>query len=226
MNRLWILALIAAFPVVAMSQTAPYQPAVPTGSTVNAYGGYYGNTGGGTAAGNALNGMASVISAAGDYNLSTSAAAVNMTQAQRNYIENRKLWTNTYFDMRATNKAARAAEAGPPPTMEQIARMAHDGVPKPLSAVEMDPVNGKLYWPSPLQAEGFATQRQELDKLFATQSKYGGLSYDDQLKVRKNTDAMYAKLKQQIKEMPAQDYMSSRKFLDSLTYAATRTALN
>ena len=81
--------------------SAPYQPAVPAASTVNAYGGYPGySSGGGTVAGNAMNGMASMISAKGDYNLSTSAAAINMTQAQKNEIENRQLYTNTYFDMR------------------------------------------------------------------------------------------------------------------------------
>ena len=74
-----------------------------------------------TAAGSALNGMASVISAKGDYNLSTSAAAINMTQAQKNEIQNQQQWTNTYFKMRATNKAATAAERGPTPTMEQLA---------------------------------------------------------------------------------------------------------
>lgn len=237
MNRMWILIVVAAYPVIAMSQTGspgsskssgtPYQPAVPAGSTVTSYGGWPGYSGGGgTAAGNAMNGMANVISAKGDYNLSTSAAAVNMTQAQKNEIQNRQQWTNTYFEMRQTNRAARAAEAGPPPTMEQIARMAHDGVPKPLPPSQMDPVSGKLKWPDALQNDSFATQRGELEKLFATQAKYGALSYADQMKVRKTTDAMFGELKAQIKDMPPQDYVACRSFLQSLTYAATKTELN
>ncbi len=113
MNRTWILMVIVAYPVLAFAQTSssgsggtsvPYQPAVPPPSTVNAYGGWPGYTGGTTAAGSAMNGMASVISAKGDYNLSTSAAAINMTQAQKQEIQNRQQWTNTYFDMRATNR--------------------------------------------------------------------------------------------------------------------------
>ena len=128
MNRIWILMLVVAYPVMALAQTGspgavgiepPYQPAVPVAPTVNTYGGGYpGYSGGGTAAGNAMNGMAKRISAKGNYNLSTSAAAINMTQAQKNEIQNKQLYTNTYFEMRATNKAARE-EAGPPPTMEQ-----------------------------------------------------------------------------------------------------------
>lgn len=236
MNRMWILIVVAAYPVAALSQTgspgasqstsAPYQPAVPAANTVNAYGGWPGYSGGGTAAGNALNGMASVISAKGDYNLSTSAAAVNMTQAQKNEIQNRQLWTNTYFEMRQTNRAARAAEAGPPPTMEQIARMAREGVPKPLGPSQMDPVSGKLKWPDALQDGNFAANRTELEHLFALQAQYGGLSYADQMKVRKATDAMLTELKAQIKDMPPQDYVACRSFLQSLTYAATKTEMN
>ena len=162
MNRMCILMLVVAYPVMAWAQTGspdassrPYQPAVPAATTVNTYGGYPGYSGGGTAAGNAMNGMASVISAKGDYNLSTSAAAINMTQAQKNEIQNRQLYTNTYFEMRATNKAAREKEAGPPPTMEQIARMARQGVPKPLNPTQVDPVTGQINWPSALQDDSF-----------------------------------------------------------------------
>ena len=133
-----------------------------------------------------MNGMASVISAKGNYNLSTSAAAINMTQAQKNEIENRQQYTNTYFQMRATNKAAREAEAGPPPTMEQIARMAREGVPKPLGPSQMDPVTGQINWPDALQDDSFASQRGEVEQLFATRARYGGLSYADQMKVRKS----------------------------------------
>ena len=108
MNRLWMLMIVVAYPLIALAQTGspgsggyspPYQPAVPAPSTSNQYGGWGGYSGGGTVAGSAMNGMASVISAKGNYNLSTSAAAINMTQAQKNSIQNRNLATNTYFQM-------------------------------------------------------------------------------------------------------------------------------
>ena len=91
-----------------------YQPAVPPPSMVGSYGGWPGGYGGAsTAAGSAMNGMASAISAKGDYNLSTSAAAINLTQAQSNEIQNRQQATNTYFEMQATNKAAPTPRPGP-----------------------------------------------------------------------------------------------------------------
>ena len=58
-----------------------------------------------TAAEGALTGMANAISAQGQYNLSTSEAAINMEEAQRRDIENRGKWTDTYFEMRRVNKA-------------------------------------------------------------------------------------------------------------------------
>jgi hypothetical protein len=234
MNRTWILLAVVTCPLVVLAQTGspgtprpaetPYQPAVPAATTVNAYGGYPGySSGGGTAAGNAMNGMASVISAKGNYNLSTSAAAINMTQAQKNEIQNRQLYTDTYFQMRETNRKARAAEAGPNPTMEQIARMARQGVPKPLGPSQMDPVNGQLNWPDALQDADFADQRGELEQLFATRARYGGLNYADQSKVMKVVDTMFDELKKQVRDIPPQDYVACRSFLSSIKYAATKT---
>ncbi|MGA2030624.1 MAG: hypothetical protein ABSG68_00065 [Thermoguttaceae bacterium] len=223
MNRTWIFTLAFAIPLMALAQSSPppYQPAVPA-PTTNVYGGggWGGNTGASTAAGSAMQGMSQVISAAGQYNLSTSAAAINMTQAQRNEIENRQLWTNTYFDMRATNRKAREAERGPRSTPEQIARIQHDGMPKPLNTSQMDPVSGRLDWPAALQQDVFETERGVVDQLFATLARYGGLSYSDQLKVRQTVENMFSEMKAQIRQMPTSDYVASRTFLRGLAYTA------
>jgi hypothetical protein len=214
-----------AFQAPGPGGTPAYQPAVPAPSTVNQYGGWGGSTGGGTVAGNAMQGMASAISAAGDYNLSTSAAAINMTQAQRNEIENRQMATNAYFDMRATNKAARAAEAGPKPTMEQLVRIAKEGAPRALPTGQLDPVTGKLQWPGLLQGSSFEPQRVEVDQIFAKRAVQGGLAYSDQAKAREAIDAMFAGLKGQIRNVPPPDYVASRGFLQSLKFAATKSEL-
>ena len=201
---------------------------MPAPSTANTYGGWsgYSRGGGGTVAGSSLNGMASVISAKGDYNLSTSAAAVNMTQAQKNNIQNRQQWTNTYFDMRQTNRAARAAERGPRPTMEQITRMTKESLPKPLNPRDVDPVSGQIRWPSALQEDLFAPQRKELEELFAARARYGGLGYSDQMKASKTIDVMFDELKSQVREIPPTDYVACRNFLRSMAYVASKTELN
>jgi hypothetical protein len=231
MNRYWVLMLIVAFPALLFAQNysgqqqaAPYQPAVPPPSMVNSYGGLY-NSGASTAAGSAMNGMANVISAKGNYNLSTSAAAINMTQAQRNEIQNAQLYTDTYFQMRATNKAARQAEAGPPPTMEQLSRIAREGAPRPVTAKEMDPQSGKIYWPSALQKKSFADDREALEKILAKQAKYGGLSFSDQMEARKSIETMFGELKANIATIPPQEYTTSKSFLNSMIYATCKSQL-
>jgi hypothetical protein len=233
MSRYSILMLLFAFPAMLLAQgyppqhaAPPYQPAVPPPSTVNAYGGMYGSSGGGTVAGSAMNGMANVVSAKGNYNLSTSAAAVNMTQAQKNEIENQQLKTDTYFQMRATNSAARKAEAGPPPSMEQIARTAREGAPRPVTKQEVNPMSGQINWPSALTQDVFAPQRDELEQIVTKQVKYGGISFSDQLQARKTIETMFDQLKTQIAVIPPQDYTTSRSFLNSMIYATAKSQLN
>ncbi len=212
------------------STEAPYQPAVAPpsmgGYGGGGYGGYYGGGGASTAAGSASTGMANVISARGSANLNNSAAAVNYTQAQSNEIKNHEQYTNTYFDMRATNKAAREAEEGPPPTAEQMARIAHEGVPKQLSPSQFNHVTGQIDWPQALQLDMFATERQQLESVIGTYSQIGTLNYADQLKVRKLINDMAAKLKTQVRQMPPPDYAACKSFLNSLIYATSKVQLS
>jgi hypothetical protein len=229
-----IFMIVLMCPVMTLGQTgsggglSSYRPAVPP-PTTNVYGGGgwggYGGTGGGTAAGNALSGMSQAISAAGSYNLATSAAALNMTQVQHNDMANQQQWVNTFYEMRAAGRAGRAAERGPNLTAEQIARMARDGAPAALTPSQMEPVSGRLDWPSALQDPSFAPQRSEVDQLAAKRAEYGGLAYSDQTQFREAVDTMFDALKSQIREIPPQDYVACRSFLRSLLYSVTKTDL-
>jgi hypothetical protein len=238
MKRMVIAALLAVFPLLALAQNQPqsgggaqFQRSVESPSMVNVYGGGggygygYGYNGvGSTAAGSALTGMGNAISAQGDYNLSTSQAAINLSQAESMQIQNQQQYTDTYFQMRATNKAARAAEEGPRLTMEQITKIAHDGVPKPLAETQHDKTTGQLQWPSVLQQNEFAAQRASIDELMLKHATYGFLSYPDQMSVRKQVDAMSSTLKGQIRQIPTTDYTESKSFLTSVAYAATKSS--
>jgi hypothetical protein len=202
-----------------------YQPAVPAPSINVSGGGWGGYSSPGTAAGSAMNGMASMMSAAGNYNLSTSAAAINMTQAEHNQLENDMLATDTYFQMRSANKKYREAEAGPKPTMEQLVRISKEGAPRQLASSQMDPVSGTLNWPVVLQDDNYKAPRQQVDELFAKRASQGGLNYPDQSSVKSAVESMFATLKSQIRDIPPQDYVTSRSFLNSVVYAAAKTDL-
>jgi len=171
-----------------------------------------------TAAEGALRGMGDLARSAGQYNLSTSQAAINMTEAQKKYIENRNEWTNTYFQMREANKQYRARERGPRPSMEDMVRFAQAGKPKRLSPSEIDSVTGKIDWPVLLKADRYAPHRAELEKLFAKRAEQGMLGSDDYLQVQKTTDAMLEELKGQVREVPQMDYIASRRFVESLAF--------
>jgi len=205
----------------------PYQPAVPSPS-IGVYGGYggYGGRSGGTVAGSAMSGLGDAINAKGNYNLSTSAAAVNMTQARANQIQNRQAWTNTYFQMQQENRAYREEERGPRPSAEELARIAHQGAPKPLSPSEVNHVTGQINWPGPLQDDSFAAERTEVERYVEEKAKYGKLSYADQMAVKKVLNTMAQQLKDQIQSIPPQDYVACKTFLNSLMYATTQTAIS
>jgi hypothetical protein len=135
------------------------------------------------------------------------------------------LYANTYFEMRAANRAARAAENGPRPTMEQLVRAAQQGAPRPLPAGSLDPVSGGVAWPELLKTDDYDPQRTELNELFAKRAELGGLGFSDQTKARQAVDAMFATLKGQIRSVPSDQYVASRSFLNSLAYVAAKTDL-
>src|SRR5262245_30696968 len=90
---------------------------VPVAGGYGGYGGYYGggwgyNTAGAgsTPAGSYLTGMGNAIRAQGEYNVNTSQAAINLEDAAKKDIENRQLWTNTYFEMRKINDAYKQSQ--------------------------------------------------------------------------------------------------------------------
>ncbi len=194
-------------------------------TTVYGGGGGYGYGGGQTPEGAALQGMSQVISAAGQYNLATSAAAVNMTQAESNQLRNNVQGVQTFWQMREIGRAEREKERGPRLTPEQLARMARDGAPRGLTTSQIDPVSGVVYWPSALQQATFQAQRTPVDELAAKWVKYGALDYNEQKVIRENIDSMFDGLKAQIGAIPPQDYVGCRTFLQSLLYATTKTTL-
>jgi hypothetical protein len=207
---LFCLALILAAGI-GLAWAQPYDAAPAT------YGEYHHAS---TAGEGALRGMASVARSAGSYNLQTSQAAINMTEAQSNYIKNRDEATNTYFQMREANKEYRARARAPRPTMEALVRYAQAGKPKRMSASELDSVAGSVAWPTLLQVDRYADSRAKLEKLFAKRAEQGVISYEDQAQIAATTKAMLAELKGQVRDVPQMDYIAAKRFIESIAYEA------
>lgn len=223
------VALAAMLCVASMStaQNSPgsgssYQPVVPNAQQV--YGGGYGGyeSSPGTVAGSAMQGMASLAQAAGSYNLSTSAAAVNMTQARKQDLENYSTGVNTFFETRRVNKEARLAEAGPRLTEAQIVRIAHESAPKPLSPRQLDPVSGRIFWPLMLQADRFQEQRTVLEQAFSLRSQKGTLQLEEAQQVKRTTQALLTDLRELVQDADPMAYMEAKRFVESLAYEARK----
>ena len=213
MKYVGCVLLILAGSALALGQGGtghPYQPAVPQGNTVVAGGGYGGNYGGSTAAGSAMNGMASVISAKGDYNLSTSAAAINMTQAQKNEIQNRQQWTNTYFDMRATNRAARAGRGGPKADDGTACPHRSRGLPAPITPSQIDPMTGKIDWPSAAASRLLRRRACRVGQAYGQAGRLGRPRLLRPGESPRRHRRHVANLKSLIREVPRRKYTSPR----------------
>ncbi len=165
-------------------------------------------------------GLSEIIRARAAYNLTVPEVLQGLSEAAREQIRAREEWTHTYFQLREANREYRAKEQLPRPTAEDIVRYAQMGRPERLSPGEVDPVEGTLAWPGVLQDPAFAEGRAELERLFADWIHYGTLSLENRRQIRSTTDVMLRQLQDHIDELPPPDYMTARRFLESLAYEA------
>jgi len=227
-NRLTCRLLAAALLVSLLATTdfaqtsynvvpRPSYPAFPGGG--RGYGGGYGwgGYGGATAAGSYLNGMANVVRSAGYYNVMNSIATQNYEQAYSADLDNRLKATNTYFEMRRANRAARAEEAPPRATSAELAQYAADMAPKRLTSSELDPVNGSIDWPAILKDGRYDKFRDDVDRLFSQRVATSG-SPTNYREINAAIDTFRSTLIKNLSEYPPNVYMQARRFLDSLQY--------
>jgi hypothetical protein len=163
-------------------------------------------------------GIGDIIRSEGVYNLLSSQAAINATEAVRNSIQNRELATSTYYQLRRMQKSYVAEERGPRPTSDDFSRYAQMDRPRALGPNELDAASGKIYWPRAFRSDQFTAYRTILDELFAKRARYGDISMDDVVKIRDVVTTMIDLLKEQIRIIPAMEYTSAKQFLASLAY--------
>lgn len=185
------------------------------------YGWGWNNWGAGsTVAGSYLEGMGSAIRAEGQYNLNTSAAAINIEEANKRDIENRVRWTKAYFEMRSINESYRHPKRPPPPP-ETWVRLAQAGVPARLPSTVLDPLTGAIAWPSALVGEEFKADREVLEDMFIERARaHGAIGSEGHAKIRAAVEDALAKLKARIKELDSRTYLEARNFLNSLAHEA------
>jgi len=210
--------MTAIFMTTLASATANAQVAI---SPWFVGGGYYG---GGTADGNFMFGVAQIIRAEGDYNVATTQGAINYEVARSKYIENANKWTQAYFQMREANQAFRIQERernrhAP----EVLAQAAAAELPRRLGSDELDPVTGRIMWPEVLMGEEYAALRSDLERLFEIRA-WTSRSRETAAKIHDDTHAMMDLVRMHIEELPANDFIAARKFLEALDYSVVTPA--
>jgi hypothetical protein len=221
--RAIVLFLLVSGTLTAFSQpaSAQFRPFVGFGLGFGlgmGYGGY--GFGGGTVESNYLYGMSNVIRAEGDYNVLTSAAAVNNEEARGRYLDNQKKWWQTYLQgQEAHQKLMAEKHAREKHSPEALAYAAASGLPRPLPPDALDPVSGQITWPEVLQADKYAEGRKELEQLFELRAKTTQAAGTSEA-VRAAAGKMTGLLRKDVQSLPANEYMVARKFLDSLAWAA------
>lgn len=162
-------------------------------------------------------GMASMMRAQGYQNLQNSEAAKNYEDARTLNIDNRKKWTETYFEMRKINRQARAEEAPPKVSHETAIRLSQRMAAPRLGHTQLDPVTGHIEYPLVLQDSVFEPYRTELDTLFAQRSSSGsGLQFEQWQAIQQTVSKFIDVLKEHVDDYPAGEYGKARVFLNSL----------
>ncbi|NLE39511.1 MAG: hypothetical protein GX621_15930 [Pirellulaceae bacterium] len=214
MKSLVLIGLVAAIGALSVASMADAQ--------YYGYPSYHASTAGEGYA----RGMADVVRSRGAANLMDSQAVMNMTQADRQLIDNDLARTQAYFEIRRIKDEAAAAKNQQNRELAKKRdanrstwmRQSQANRPRRLSVNELNPVTGELTWPHLLQGPDFANDREGLDRAFASRAAAGGLSYEDQQKVAQIADDLSALLKSRIRDLPARDYLNSHEFLTNLVY--------
>jgi len=186
------------------------------------YGGY--GYGGGTVAEGYGMGMSQVIRAQGQYNKDAAQAQLTREEARTKNIENNKKAADTYWAMRERHdqykdqqrqqKKARA-EANRAKLEETESAPRYRG----LGPDDFDSVTGKINWPELLMQPRYDEYRSKLDDLFEHRTLTGGAAGEANSDAIEDTaNAMREALKDQIKDLPADDYIAARKFIDGLAF--------
>jgi hypothetical protein len=215
-----ILVVVLAVAGVAQAQSTF---ATPSYAVTGYGGGYAGEYGYGYHASTFeegwLRGLGFLAASQGQANYYNSLAAINAQEAYSRYVQNRQKAIEEYFYAKQTNRAARQAQRSQPLSREQYVALAKKDAPGRLTEQQYNRTLGRLTWPAALAGGEFAAEREALDVAFGSRSlgdvDASSAFYDD---VRDLTASMEAKLKLNIDDLDAAQYVIAKKFLMSLAY--------
>src|SRR5688572_1884954 len=154
-------------------------------------------------------GHADVVRSYGMANLLNSQAAQGYQQAQKDYLDNRKKATETYFEMRRYHDEAVKAQRSSPLSMDQYVRLAREQAPDRLTATQLDPLTGAVNWPAALRIPEYAAFRARIERLLHDRAA-GYAVYGE---IPNACQQFGQQLQADIMKFQPQDYLNGKKFL-------------
>jgi hypothetical protein len=176
-----------------------------------AWGGYHAST----ISEGYFRGFANLVRATGDYNFSTSQAAILNEQARRDYMANKVQYAKDHFRLQEINREGREKLRGPRVTLDQVKKISKARLPKRLSTKQFDVATGQLAWPAALADAKYAAERQQISQLMADRS-YGIKT--DTRRIEQLTNILLAELKSDIRDLSPGDYTQAKGFLVAMKY--------
>ena len=139
--------------------------------------------------------------------------------AREQYIRNQDMWHDVYLERLRLGRQLRAEEAEERQRRLQVYREVQDILrPDPLDSGELNRETGEITWPTALQDARFADEREQLEHLLSARARSSAGEGEIARKVSVLLRLMELKLKDQIGEIPRQQYTLANNFLDRLRY--------
>lgn len=136
--------------------------------------------------------------------------------AKQKAITTRKLKVENYWYLKRLNQRERAKDtAMRRAKRERYLSTKGSGQPQRLSSRELDRLDGRINWPTTLQARVYAPERTKLEALFTESAKTGNRTGMAQ-EILTTCNALERKLKKNMNRMPSSEYISAKKFVRSL----------
>jgi hypothetical protein len=156
-------------------------------------------------------GISGIISAQGQKNLSDSQAAINLTDARSNQIDNQVKSVNAYWEKKGVYQQHVDAENAQIEAARQryIARRGS----LDLSTDEFDRTSGQISWPRILQQSAYDPYRTKLDTIFHDRSYNGALTGDQYVEATTTYNDWRDAILEQKSEYPSSILQQMLRFL-------------
>lgn len=163
-------------------------------------------------------GRGDAIRAAGESRLMESNAMINYEEGRSRSLDNQLKALKIRGLVSQMAKQQRNEEASlVRATRDHWLRNRVPDVPARLTSAELNRYDNQIRWPRPLMGEEFKVYRDRLGELYAAGSPdREAIAW--QYEVKANVDAMKEVLKEEMMAMPSTQYLSTKKFLESVAW--------